>query len=70
MEPFLEWPQLFAGDKRLAEALIDRNTYRFHILQVTGDNYRRPERLGEAQTASGHASEDGGGKARRSQKHR
>ncbi len=38
--PFAEWPQIFAGDERLAGALLDRLTHHVHILDVTGDSYR------------------------------
>jgi DNA replication protein DnaC len=32
--PFAEWPQVFAGDKRLAGALLDRLTHRVHVLDI------------------------------------
>lgn len=38
--PFADWPQTFAGDERLAGALLDRLTHRVHILEITGDSYR------------------------------
>ena len=38
--PFAEWPQIFAGDERLAGALLDRLTHRVHILELVGDSYR------------------------------
>jgi DNA replication protein DnaC len=38
--PFAEWPQIFAGDERLAGALLDRLTHHVHILDITGDSYR------------------------------
>lgn len=38
--PFAEWPQVFAGDERLAGALIDRLTHRIHMLEIQGDSYR------------------------------
>ena len=38
--PFAEWPQTFAGDERLAGALIDRLTHRVHVVEIEGDSYR------------------------------
>jgi DNA replication protein DnaC len=38
--PFAEWPQVFAGDERLAGALLDRLTHHVYILDITGDSYR------------------------------
>jgi DNA replication protein DnaC len=38
--PFAEWPQIFAGDERLAGALIDRLTHRVHVIEIQGDSYR------------------------------
>jgi DNA replication protein DnaC len=38
--PFAEWPQIFAGDERLAGALIDRLTHRVHVVEIQGDSYR------------------------------
>lgn len=66
--PFAEWPQLFAGDERLAGALIDRLTHRMHILQVTGDSYRLRQRL-QSQQSDGRA-EQKSSKAQRARKGR
>lgn len=38
--PFAEWPQTFAGDERMAGAIIDRLTHRVHILEIKGESYR------------------------------
>ena len=38
--PFADWPQIFAGDERLAGALLDRLTHHVYILDITGDSYR------------------------------
>jgi DNA replication protein DnaC len=38
--PFADWPQVFAGDERLAGALLDRLTHHVYILDITGDSYR------------------------------
>lgn len=45
--PFSEWPETFAGDERLAGALLDRLTHRVHIVQLTGDSYRLQSSLGD-----------------------
>lgn len=36
--PFGEWGQLF-GDERLTTGLLDRITYKAHILEFVGDSY-------------------------------
>jgi DNA replication protein DnaC len=38
--PFAEWPQIFAGDERMAGALVDRLTHHVHIVEIVGDSYR------------------------------
>ena len=38
--PFADWPQIFAGDERMAGALLDRLTHHVHILEIIGDSYR------------------------------
>jgi len=38
--PFAEWPQIFAGDERLAGALLDRLTHRVHVVEIEGESYR------------------------------
>ena len=45
--PFAEWPQTFAGDERLAGALLDRLTHRVHIVQLIGDSYRLQSSLAD-----------------------
>src|SRR5204862_92961 len=37
--PFAEWPSIFAGDARLAGAVIDRLTHRVHIVEIAGESY-------------------------------
>ena len=37
--PFDEWPEVF-GSERLTGALLDRLTYRVHILEMNGESYR------------------------------
>ena len=54
--PFAEWPSIFAGDARLAGAVIDRLTHRVHIMEIAGESYRLKQSLkakegGEARTA-------------------
>jgi DNA replication protein DnaC len=46
--PFAEWPQTFAGDERLAGALLDRLTHRVHIVEISGDSYRLQSSLGDS----------------------
>ena len=38
--PFAQWPQIFAGDERLAGALMDRLTHRVHVVEIEGESYR------------------------------
>jgi DNA replication protein DnaC len=38
--PFADWPQIFAGDERLAGALLDRLTHHIEVIEVLGDSYR------------------------------
>jgi DNA replication protein DnaC len=38
--PFVDWPQVFANDERLAGALLDRLTHHVHILEIVADSYR------------------------------
>lgn len=51
--PFAEWPQVFAGDERLASALIDRLTHRIHMLEIQGDSYRLQSSLRSKRARSG-----------------
>lgn len=51
--PFAEWPQVFAGDERLAGALIDRLTHRIHMLEIQGDSYRLQSSLRSRRAAGG-----------------
>ena len=43
--PFADWPQTFAGDARLAGALIDRLTHRIHVVEMCGESYRLRQSL-------------------------
>jgi DNA replication protein DnaC len=43
--PFAEWPGIFAGDARLAGAVIDRLTHRVHIMEIAGESYRLKQSL-------------------------
>jgi DNA replication protein DnaC len=43
--PFAEWPGVFAGDARLAGAVIDRLTHRVHIVEIAGESYRLKQSL-------------------------
>jgi len=41
---FADWPQVF-GDERLTAALLDRLTFRAHILEFVGESYRFQQRM-------------------------
>jgi DNA replication protein DnaC len=41
---FADWPQVF-GDERLTAALLDRLTFRAHILEFVGGSYRFQQRM-------------------------
>ena len=43
--PFADWPNTFAGDARLAGALIDRLTHRIHVIEMCGESYRLRQSL-------------------------
>jgi DNA replication protein DnaC len=38
--PFDEWTSVFASERRLTGALLDRLTHHVHILEMNGDSYR------------------------------
>lgn len=48
---FADWPQVF-GSEQLTAALLDRLTYKAHILEFIGESYRFRQRL--QQEAKGH----------------
>lgn len=48
---FADWPQVF-GSEQLTAALLDRLTYKAHILEFIGESYRFRQRL--QQEAQGH----------------
>ncbi len=54
--PFAEWPQIFAGDERLAGALLDRLTHHVYILDITGDSYRLKASLKRRKREGGEAA--------------
>ena len=54
--PFAEWPQIFAGDERLAGALLDRLTHHVYILDITGDSYRLKASLKRHKKQAGDAA--------------
>ncbi len=41
---FADWPQVF-GDEKLTLALLDRLTFKAHIIEFVGDSYRFRQRL-------------------------
>ena len=43
--PFADWPSIFAGDARLAGAVVDRLTHRVTIVEVPGESYRLRQSL-------------------------
>ncbi len=51
--PFAEWPSIFAGDARLAGAVIDRLTHRVHIVEIAGESYRLKQSLKAKEGANG-----------------
>lgn len=58
--PFGDWVQVL-GDERLTSGLLDRLTFRSHILEFVGDSYRFQQRLGEvdAEKASKKGEKNG-----------
>lgn len=55
--PFGEWVQVF-GDERLTTGLLDRMTYKAHILEFVGDSYRfRHAQLGTCTLEDEHSGE-------------
>lgn len=56
--PFAEWPSIFAGDARLAGAVIDRLTHRVHIVEIAGESYRLKQSL-----KAKEGGEEGGGQS-------
>ncbi|MCH9034609.1 MAG: ATP-binding protein [Planctomycetes bacterium] len=54
--PFADWPQVFAGDERLAGALLDRLTHHVYILDITGDSYRLKASLKRRKREGGEES--------------
>ena len=54
--PFADWVQVF-GDARLTAALLDRLTYKSHILEFVGDSYRFRQRLAASHPGNPSAAE-------------
>jgi DNA replication protein DnaC len=50
--PFSEWVQVL-GDERLTSGLLDRLTFRCHILEFVGDSYRFQQALARRATTAG-----------------
>lgn len=55
--PFAEWPQILAGDERLAGALLDRLTHHVYILDIRGDSYRLTASLKRQKRKGGQPKE-------------
>lgn len=53
--PFVDWPQIFAGDERLAGALLDRLTHHVQVIEIEGDSYRLQASLGRQRSKGGEA---------------
>jgi DNA replication protein DnaC len=51
--PFVDWPQVFAEDERLAGALLDRLTHHVHILEIIADSYRLKSSLEKGKGTEG-----------------
>lgn len=49
---FTDWTQVF-GDERLTAALLDRLTYKGHIVELVGESYRFRERMQRHPVAAG-----------------
>jgi DNA replication protein DnaC len=59
--PFAEWPAVFAGDARLAGAVVDRLTHRVHVLEIGGESYRLRQSLKSREgSGEGKGSKEGG----------
>jgi DNA replication protein DnaC len=56
--PFSDWVQVL-GDERLTSGLLDRLTFRCHILEFLGDSFRFRHGLERAHAASASADLDG-----------
>lgn len=39
-KPVKDWPEILAGDKVMAAALLDRLLHRCHVLNIKGRSYR------------------------------
>ena len=55
---FSEWPQVFAGDEKLATALIDRLADRGTIITTRGKSFRLRRRRSRASTAAASTGGD------------
>jgi DNA replication protein DnaC len=55
--PFADWPQILAGDERLAGALLDRLTHHVHIVEVLGESYRLRASLKRRKQEGGESGE-------------
>jgi DNA replication protein DnaC len=51
--PFAEWPGIFAGDARLAGAVVDRLTHRVNIVEIPGESYRLKQSLRDREGGGG-----------------
>ena len=42
--PFSSWDNMFAGNKALTAAIVDRLVHHSHIINITGESYRLLEK--------------------------
>lgn len=59
--PFADWPQVFAGDERMAGALLDRLTHHVRIVEMEGESYRLRD-SGDRRQGKGKRAERSGDK--------
>ena len=56
--PFADWPQIFAGDERLAGALLDRLTHHVQVIEIEGESYRLKASVRRKREKGGEAKGD------------
>jgi len=57
--PFADWPQVFAGDERLAGALLDRLTHHVEVIEILGESYRLGASLRRSKGKGGDPQDHG-----------
>jgi DNA replication protein DnaC len=56
---FADWNQIF-GDERMTAALLDRLTYKAHILEFVGESYRFRQRLHQEELVAAESGREVG----------